>query len=141
MAILRYTASIDNTITNAFQSDLTTRGTGSNMGYADSLEVFSIYAQADSGSSELSRMLLKFPVTDISSLKVIVIGMMAPTVKTLLEVVDDKSDTVDGTVSTTMALFAPSEFAAPGLGRVKVALFPAASLIVPEFKTNADVLV
>ena len=44
MSIKRYTAIYDNTITNAYQADLTTRGTGSNMGLADSLEVFSIYA-------------------------------------------------------------------------------------------------
>ena len=42
MSILRYTASLDNTITNAFEENLTTRGTGSNMGLADTLEVFSI---------------------------------------------------------------------------------------------------
>ena len=50
MAILRYTASADTTITNAFEANLRTRGTGSNMGYADSLEIFSIYGQ-DSGST------------------------------------------------------------------------------------------
>jgi len=71
MAILRYTASIDNTITNAFQSDLTTRGTGSNMGYADSLEVFSIYGQTSGStlgrSQEVSRILMQFPITSIST--------------------------------------------------------------------------
>ncbi len=36
----------------------------------------------------------------------------------------------------TIALFAPSELAAPGEARVNVALFPAASLMVPEFKAN-----
>jgi hypothetical protein len=70
MAILRYTASADNTITNAFEADLVTRGTGSNMGYADSLEVFSIYGQ-ESGSNgqsqELSRILIQFPVNQIST--------------------------------------------------------------------------
>ena len=70
MAILRYTASADNTITNAFEADLVTRGTGSNMGYADSLEVFSIYGQ-ESGSNgqsqELSRILIQFPVNQISA--------------------------------------------------------------------------
>ena len=40
MSILRYTASADNTITNAYEANLVTRGSGSNMGYADSLEVF-----------------------------------------------------------------------------------------------------
>tara|TARA_A100000172_G_scaffold16038_1_gene8559 strand:- start:18547 stop:20073 length:1527 start_codon:yes stop_codon:yes gene_type:complete len=70
MAILRYTASADNTITNAFEANLLTRGTGSNMGYADSLEVFSIYGQ-ESGSNgqsqELSRILIQFPVSTISA--------------------------------------------------------------------------
>jgi len=62
MGIKRYTAINDNTITNAFDANLVTRGTGSNMGLADSLEVFSIYAQEASGSSELTRILTKFPV-------------------------------------------------------------------------------
>ena len=70
MAILRYTASADNTITNAYEANLVTRGTGSNMGYADSLEVFSIYGQ-ESGSNgqsqELSRILIQFPVSSISA--------------------------------------------------------------------------
>ena len=39
MAIKRYTANKDNTITNAFSFNLTTRGTGSNMGSADILEI------------------------------------------------------------------------------------------------------
>ena len=43
MSLKRYTAISDNTITNAYQRDLVTRGTGSNMGLADSLEVFHIY--------------------------------------------------------------------------------------------------
>jgi hypothetical protein len=70
MSILRYTATADNTITNAYEANLLTRGTGSNMGYADSLEVFSIYGQ-ESGSNgqsqELSRILIQFPVSQISS--------------------------------------------------------------------------
>ena len=67
MAIKFYSASADTTITNAFKPNLRTRGTGSNMGFADSLEVFSIYGQAHTGSDELSRILIKFPVTDIST--------------------------------------------------------------------------
>ena len=43
MAIKRYTATADNTITNAYKLDMLTRATGSNMGAADILEVFSIY--------------------------------------------------------------------------------------------------
>ena len=69
MAIVRYTASADNTITNAFKGDMNTRGTGSNMGVADSLEVFGIYAQESSASAELSRALIKFPATGTISIK------------------------------------------------------------------------
>jgi hypothetical protein len=67
MAIKRYFANKDNTITNAFKADLETRGTGSNMGASDILEVFSIYGQANSASSELSRYLIEFPTTEIST--------------------------------------------------------------------------
>ncbi len=67
MAIKRYVAASDTTITNAFKSNLRTRGTGSNMGRADSLEVFSIYGQESSGSSELSRVLVHFDTDAIST--------------------------------------------------------------------------
>ena len=67
MGIQRYSASLDTTITNAFQANLTTRATGSNMGLADTLEVFSIYGQASSTSAELSRVLIQFPTADIST--------------------------------------------------------------------------
>lgn len=67
MAIKRYIANADNTITNAYKEDFNTRGTGSNMGQADILEVFSLYAQRDSGSAELSRILVQFPVSTILS--------------------------------------------------------------------------
>ena len=51
MAIKRYTSEKDNTITNSFKKDMLDRGTGSNMGSADVMEVFSIYGQmTDSGS-------------------------------------------------------------------------------------------
>jgi len=70
MPIKRYVANADNTITNAFKSNLTTRGTGSNMGASDILEVFSIYGQTSSSvgySTEESRALLNFPISTISS--------------------------------------------------------------------------
>jgi len=63
MGVKRYWAKSDNTITNAFEENLTTRGTGSNMGASDILEVFSIYGQANSSSAEKSRSLIKFNVT------------------------------------------------------------------------------
>ena len=52
MAIKRYLASADNTITNAFKANLSSRGTDANMGASDVLETFSIYGQADSSSLE-----------------------------------------------------------------------------------------
>ena len=71
MAILRYSASADTTITSAFEAGLVYRGTGSNMGYADSLEVSSIYGQlsssTDGQSQELSRILIQFPISTISA--------------------------------------------------------------------------
>jgi len=71
MAFKRYTASADTTITNAFKSNLVTRGTGSNMGYADSVEVFSLYGEksgsSEGQSQELSRALIMFPATSISA--------------------------------------------------------------------------
>ena len=63
MSIKRYTAYKDNTITNAFKTDLIKRGTGSNMGAADSLEVFSIYGQQSAESNEQSKILIQFPVS------------------------------------------------------------------------------
>jgi hypothetical protein len=76
MAIKRYWATADNTITNAYLENLTIRATGSNMGAADILEVFSIYGQSATASvsnaassSELSRFLIKFPVTGTNSIE------------------------------------------------------------------------
>ena len=67
MAIKRYMASADTTITNAYKADLQTVGTGSNMGQSDILEVFYIYNQIDAGSDESARILIKFPVDEILS--------------------------------------------------------------------------
>ena len=67
MAIKKYIADKDNTITNAFDLNLSTRATGSNMGAADILEVFSIYGQETTSSIELSRALVQFPVSDVIS--------------------------------------------------------------------------
>lgn len=73
MAIKRYVADADNTIVNSFKTNQTSRATGSNSGQADILEVYSIYGRQTSTSSaatasqELSRALIKFPVTDISA--------------------------------------------------------------------------
>ncbi len=67
MAIKRYVAESDNTISNAFEANLTTRGTGSNMGAADILEVFTIHGQTSASVSatnaEQARILIQFPVS------------------------------------------------------------------------------
>ncbi len=74
MAIKRYKAEADNTITNSFRPGFKLRGTGSNTGQADVFEVFSIYGRETavgvgrtSGSQELTRVLVQFPISDISS--------------------------------------------------------------------------
>lgn len=67
MSIKRYFSNYDTTITNAYQSNLTTKGTGSNMGASDILETFQIYGQYTSSSVELSRILVQFPITEIIS--------------------------------------------------------------------------
>lgn len=67
--IKRYYATADNTITNAFQEDLQTRGTGSNSGQSDILETFTIYAQVSSSASgfskEKARVLIKFDIDKV----------------------------------------------------------------------------
>ena len=65
--IKRYFATKDNTISNAFEEDLSTRATGSNMGASGILEVFSIYGQGTETSSELSRILLQFDTTELAA--------------------------------------------------------------------------
>jgi hypothetical protein len=67
MAIRRYVANADTTITNAYKQDLVTRGTGSNMGASDVSEIFTIYGQASTSSAEKARILTKFPTSDIST--------------------------------------------------------------------------
>ena len=69
MAIKRYFATKDNTITNAFAANLTTRGTGSNMGAADILETFVIHGQTSASinaiNAEQSRAIIEFPINTI----------------------------------------------------------------------------
>ncbi len=67
MAIKRYKADADNTIVNAYESNLTTRATGSNTGQADVSEVYSIYGRQSTSSAELSRVLTKFDIASIES--------------------------------------------------------------------------
>ena len=65
MAIKRYFATADSTITNAYKPNLTTRAFDANMGLADSLEVFTIYGQESSTSREKERIVIKFPADTI----------------------------------------------------------------------------
>lgn len=77
MAIKRYYANSDTTITNAYKENLTTRATGSNMGLSDSLETFTIYNQVNysvSGDTvvtgaqvEAARILIAFDANAIKS--------------------------------------------------------------------------
>lgn len=73
MGLKRYVADSDNTIVSAYQSNLSTRGTGSNAGAADVVEVYSVYGRQQASSStnqasqELSRVLMKFPVSKITT--------------------------------------------------------------------------
>ena len=71
MAIKRYYANKDNTITNAFKENLRLRGTGSNMGASDILETFVIHGQTSASvnatSAEQSRILIQFPIDTILS--------------------------------------------------------------------------
>ena len=67
MTIKKFFINKDTTITNAYKSNLTTRGTSANMGKSDVLETFSIYAQASESSVEKSRILIDFPLSEVSS--------------------------------------------------------------------------
>jgi hypothetical protein len=62
MGIKKYYATKDNTITNAFESNLITNATGSNMGAADILETFVIIGQTSASisaaSAEQSRVII-----------------------------------------------------------------------------------
>jgi len=67
MAIKRYYAKKDSTITDAYMADLTTRATGSNAGLSDIIEVFSIYGQVGEDSVERSRILIQFDESKIKA--------------------------------------------------------------------------
>jgi len=66
MSIKRYTAITDTTIADAYKPNLVSKATGSNMGQADSLEIFKIYGQESETSVEESRILIKFPIRGTS---------------------------------------------------------------------------
>lgn len=65
MSILKFIATADTTITDAFKPYSTTRAYYANMGAADSLEIFSIPHSAS--SPERSRILLNFPIDKIAN--------------------------------------------------------------------------
>ena len=67
MAIKKYYAISDNTITNAYKLNLSTRATGANAGAADIMEIFSIYGRQSTSSAEISRALIKFPISEITT--------------------------------------------------------------------------
>jgi len=69
MAIKRYVAIADNTITNQYDEALSAQKTSANAGLADSLEIFKLYGQVTNTSKEQARILIKFPIneTDLSS--------------------------------------------------------------------------
>ena len=66
MAIKRYIAIADNTITNQYDEALSQRKTSANAGLADSLEIFKLYGQVTSTTSEQARVLIKFPINETS---------------------------------------------------------------------------
>ena len=66
MTIKRYNSTKDNTIVSAFKENISSRGTEANMGASDILEVFSIFGQASTSSLEQARILVEFPINEIS---------------------------------------------------------------------------
>ena len=79
------------------------------------------------------------PLTVTFSLKEIVIGMSVPIPYVPLAFVEFTPPlTVGGVVSITRLVLAPREPAAPGAGSVRVAMFPAASWIVPPLRARAE---
>ena len=71
MGIKKYYSNKDNTVANAFEANLTTRGTGSNMGASDILEAFVIHGQTsasiDAANAEQSRIIIQFPISSIQT--------------------------------------------------------------------------
>lgn len=67
MGIRRYTASKDTSITNAYRENFTTRAINANMGASDSLEIFSLYNQSGEQETEISRILVEFPIQEIQN--------------------------------------------------------------------------
>ena len=66
MAIKKFFATKDNTITNGYGSVKSTRATKANMGAADIVEVYSLYGSFSTSSLEKARFLVQFDTTDIA---------------------------------------------------------------------------
>ncbi len=69
MSIKKIYSSKDNTITNAYKSNLSDTGKLSNMGKSDIMEIFSIFGQMSSSSVEKTRILIHFPIEEIKALR------------------------------------------------------------------------
>ena len=70
MGIKRYYATKNNTLTNAYKANLSTRGVSGNMGQSDILEIFNIYGQVSSSSglsNEAAKIIIQFDTTQIST--------------------------------------------------------------------------
>ena len=67
MAIKKFFATKDNTITNGYGSLRSTRATDANMGAADVLEVYSLFGSFSTASLENSRVLVEFDTADIAT--------------------------------------------------------------------------
>jgi hypothetical protein len=67
MAIYKFFADQDNTITNGYGAVRSSRATDANMGASDILEVYSLYGSFSDTSLEKSRVLLQFDTTDIAA--------------------------------------------------------------------------
>jgi len=67
MAIKKFFATKDNTITNGYGALRTDRATDANMGAADILEVYSLFGSFTTSSLENSRVIIEFDTTDIAA--------------------------------------------------------------------------
>ena len=95
MAIKRYTAIADNSISDQYTEALSTRVNTSNAGMADSLEIFKIYGQVNSDTVEQSRILIKFPVNETN---------LAPNIRTIKQDRDAELIPNSGSIKFVMKL-------------------------------------
>jgi len=67
MAIKKFFATKDNTITDGYGALRSTRATDANMGASDIIEVYSLYGSFSTSSLEKSRVIIQFNTTDIAA--------------------------------------------------------------------------